>query len=103
MAASPDAPETRDRVLGAIFGCALGDALGLPAEGGEKRILAERYPAGLSLPHRAPVRDFPLNDWTDDTDAAVLIMRAIARSSRTGAGRSTPSRAQDFAERLVAW
>lgn len=87
--------DTRDRVMGAIFGCALGDALGLPAEGGDKRILAERYPDGIALPHRASVRDFPLNDWTDDTDSAVLIIRSIAAEA--------PSPARDFAARLVAW
>lgn len=82
-----------DRVLGAIFGCALGDALGLPAEGGDKATLADRYPGGLSLPHAREVRGFPLNDWTDDTDQTVLIMRAL----------SAPDPAKDFAARLVGW
>lgn len=90
---------SHDRVLGAIFGCALGDALGLPAEGGDKTILAERYPAGLSLPHAKPVRDFPLNDWTDDTDATVLVIRTLAAY---GAG-AVDNPAGDFARRLVDW
>jgi ADP-ribosylglycohydrolase len=88
-----------DRVMGAIFGCALGDALGLPAEGGDKGILAERYPEGLSLPHKTPVRGFPLNDWSDDTDNTVLIMRALAAHRRG----ETTSPASDFAARLVHW
>jgi ADP-ribosylglycohydrolase len=88
-----------DRVLGAIFGCALGDALGLPAEGGDKGILAERYPQGLTLPHTTPVRGFPLNDWSDDTDNTVLIMRTLAAHRRGEAENP----ASDFAARLVDW
>jgi ADP-ribosylglycohydrolase len=88
-----------DRVFGAILGCALGDALGLPAEGGDKAILAERYPGGLSLPHKAPVRGFPLNDWTDDLDNTVLVLRAIAAYQR----RETNNPWTDYAVRLKHW
>ena len=88
-----------DRVFGAIFGCALGDALGLPAEGAEKAILADRYPQGLALPHKTPVRGFPLNDWTDDTDNTVLVMRALGAHARG----ETDFPAGDFAARLVDW
>lgn len=89
-----------DRARGAIFGCALGDALGLPAEGRDKEILAERYPGGLALPHAQPCRDFPLNDWTDDTDLTVLVMRAMARG---GDAAPTHSPARIFARDLVSW
>lgn len=88
-----------DRVHGTIFGCALGDALGMPAEGGDKAILATRYPHGLALPHPSPARGFPLNDWTDDTDSTVLIMRTLAAHQ---SGR-TDNPASDFAVRLVDW
>lgn len=81
-----------DKVKGCIFGCALGDALGLPAEGSEKAILAERYPDGLALPHRVATRGFPLNDWTDDTDQTVLIMRSMGQDA-----------ACNFARRLKRW
>lgn len=80
-----------DKVKGAIFGCVLGDALGLPAEGVTKSILAERYPSGISLPHH-PVRGFPLNDWSDDGDQTVLVMRAL----------SSPDPARTFAKGLKA-
>jgi ADP-ribosylglycohydrolase len=72
----------KDRSSGAVFGAALGDALGLPAEGGDKAILAEQFPSGLDLPHKRPTREFPLNDWTDDTDFTVLVMRAMAQRER---------------------
>jgi ADP-ribosylglycohydrolase len=91
-------PDREDRALGAVFGCALGDALGLPAEGCLKRILAERYPEGIGLPHERPVRDFPLNDWSDDTDHTVLVMRALVASRDEAAD---PGR--DFAVRLAGW
>ena len=86
-----------DRAKGCIFGCALGDALGLPAEGSEKRILAARYPDGIALPHRCKTRGFPLNDWTDDTDQTVLVMRALqAQHHGEAAGPS-------FAKSLKKW
>jgi ADP-ribosylglycohydrolase len=83
-----------DRVKGCIFGCALGDALGLPAEGITKEILAERYPAGITLPHQHATRGFPLNDFSDDTDQTVLIMRALA---------GTDDAAIRFARGLKQW
>jgi len=88
-----------DRILGAIFGCALGDALGLPAEGSTKEILAERYPQGLALPHATPTRGFPLNDVSDDTDQTVLMMRTLAAGYRD----PTLNPATDFAARLRTW
>jgi ADP-ribosylglycohydrolase len=91
-----------DRVKGCIFGCALGDALGLPAEGSEKAILAERYPYGLTLPHRVGTRGFPLNDWTDDTDQTALIMRTLVAVATKGAAPSIDA-ACDFARRLKQW
>ncbi len=88
-----------DRALGAVFGGALGDALGLPAEGCLKSILDVRYPAGLALPHAAPCRGFPLNDWTDDTDHVVLVMRTL----RAHALGQAADPAADFAGRLAGW
>lgn len=88
-----------DRILGVVFGCALGDALGLPAEGGDKEILAQRYPEGMSLPHKTPCRGFPLNDWTDDTDQTVLMMRSLAAHGE----EPSAALARDFAKRLADW
>lgn len=88
-----------DRLRGAIYGCALGDALGLPAEGSTKEILAERYPQGMPYPHAAPCRGFQLNRWSDDTDSTVLVMRTLAASRRDARVHA----AIDFAKRLSDW
>src|SRR5271170_3186547 len=77
---------TIDRIYGTLFGVALGDAYGLPAEGKSIEILDRRYPVSATEPHRMPfpyqeskaLRGFPANDWTDDTDQTVLVMRALA-------------------------
>ncbi len=86
-----------DKVKGCIFGCALGDALGLPAEGGERATLVERYPDGLTLPHRTETRGFLSNDWTDDTDQTVLMMRALTQRGPD----ADPART--FARSLKKW
>lgn len=88
--------ELKDRLLGAIFGCALGDACGLPAEGTDPEILEQR---DLVFPYKNPVRGFPLNDFTDDTDQTVLVMRTFTSHRRSG----VLNPASDFAARLVKW
>jgi ADP-ribosylglycohydrolase len=61
--------------------------------------MTERYPAGLTLPHQTSTRGWKLNDWTDDTDLTVLVMRTL-RAFYSGKTRNP---AADYAERLTKW
>ncbi|KDQ20018.1 hypothetical protein BOTBODRAFT_125553 [Botryobasidium botryosum FD-172 SS1] len=99
-----------DLIRGAMFGCAVGDAIGLHTEfmsrsvslstyGPDPRFALE-YPAPKGFVplwedrHRSK---FPPGGWTDDTDQSILILMSFLRSG----GRSvTP---KDFAKRLRFW
>jgi ADP-ribosylglycohydrolase len=74
----------QDRIIGTIFGSALGDAIGLYTEFLSAELSAKAYPdrtftllpAEKATPFR---RDHHRNfhrpgEWTDDTDHAVLIL-----------------------------
>ncbi|KAE8763609.1 ADP-ribosylglycohydrolase family protein [Georgenia thermotolerans] len=95
------APTTRDRARGALWGLAVGDALGMPAEGLPRALVAQRY--GLIdrfHPGHAEdneiAGDLPAGHVTDDTDQAVIVGRLLV----DGAGRVD---ATELAERLLAW
>lgn len=91
----------RDRIAGTIWGAALGDAFGLPAEGRDKQILAEAFPPGgpgMPFPYTAQVRGFVPNTWSDDTAQTVLVMRAMAECA--GKVDAAP---RAFARKIVAW
>lgn len=99
-----------DRIRGAVFGCAIGDAIGLHTEflsrtasvstyGPSPRFtLAYPPPRGfeplLEDRHRSK---FSRGGWTDDTDQAILILMSFLRSG----GRSVAP--EDFAQRLRFW
>lgn len=51
----------------------LADAVGLPYEG---RYSHEIKDYVGTFPYKTPCRDFPLNDWSDDTDQSVCLWRA---------------------------
>jgi ADP-ribosylglycohydrolase len=67
-------PNTEDRLLGVLLGTALGDALGLPAEGMSARAIARRF---------GRMDRFRLLGSTgfvsDDTEQAALIAQALAQ------------------------
>ena len=97
------APEAlADRVRGAIFGAALGDAAGLAAEFLSGAEVSDFYGPGWDFRPGAEV--FPdehrmmwcPGDWTDDTDQQLLLLQSLLQS----AGQADPC---DFAARLVAW
>ncbi|KAF9767325.1 hypothetical protein IL306_000115 [Fusarium sp. DS 682] len=97
----------QDRIIGTIFGSALGDAIGLYTEFLSADISAKAYPdrkftilpAEKATPFR---RDHHRNfhrpgEWTDDTDHAVLILLSFLHSD----GKKLDP--QDFASRLSVW
>lgn len=91
---------TRDRALGAFYGLALGDALGMPTQVMSRRDVVRAYgtltgfaPAGPGNPVSAGM---PAGSVTDDTDQAVIVGRLLLE----GAGHIDPLR---FAHELLAW
>ncbi len=75
-----------DRIRGVIYGQAIGDALGLGAEGLLKSQVSEYYPSGLQR-YSQIVRDrhrscWVCGDWTDDTDMMLCILDSLLEYDR---------------------
>jgi ADP-ribosylglycohydrolase len=89
------------RARGALYGLAIGDALGMPTESLPREAIVARYggliggfepaPAGHPLAARLPA-----GTVTDDTEQAVLVGRLLVESG----GDIDPA---EFARRLSAW
>lgn len=89
-----------DRALGAFYGLALGDALGMPTQSLSRAQIKTRFgtvttllAAGADQPI-AP--NMPAGSITDDTEQAVLVAQLLIESR----GRIEPS---DLAQRLIDW
>lgn len=91
---------TRDRALGAFYGLALGDALGMPTQSMSRAEIACRYGPIAAL--RDAVADQPIapgmpaGSITDDTEQAMLLGQLLIR----GGGRVEP---EVFAKALLDW
>ncbi|GAA3727879.1 ADP-ribosylglycohydrolase family protein [Streptomyces tremellae] len=91
---------TLDRALGAYYGLALGDALGMPTQLMSRRDVVRAYgtltgfaPAGPDNPVSAGM---PAGSVTDDTDQAVIVGRLLVE----GGGHIDPTR---LARTLLDW
>eukprot|EP01127_Copromyxa_protea_P009467 TRINITY_DN2241_c0_g1_i5.p1 TRINITY_DN2241_c0_g1~~TRINITY_DN2241_c0_g1_i5.p1 ORF type:complete len:255 (+),score=40.55 TRINITY_DN2241_c0_g1_i5:899-1663(+) len=88
-----------DKILGCIFGNALGDAMGLATEFMTKETAAYFYELPLSFKnfiqdeHRSR---WIYGDWTDDTDQMILILDSIIENN----GKIDHL---DFAQKLKKW
>lgn len=71
----------KDRMLGCLYGQAVGDALGLGTEFLNKSEVQKYYPNGLSryedIIQDAHRRRWPKGEWTDDTDMMLCILSAF--------------------------
>lgn len=72
--------KTKDKALGALFGQAVGDALGMGAEFMSKEKVQEVYPSGLR--HYSDIRNnaiggFQPGDYTDDTEMMEQIVYSL--------------------------
>ncbi|MFD9190201.1 ADP-ribosylglycohydrolase family protein [Streptomyces phaeochromogenes] len=99
MTSTPD-PVLLDRALGAFYGLALGDALGMPTQVMSRADVVRVYgtlsgfePARSDNPVSAGM---PAGSVTDDTDQAVIVARLLVE----GDGHVDPRR---FAEELLSW
>lgn len=74
-----------DKIKGVLYGCAVGDALGLGAEYLSKISIADLYPWKLrhysDIAHRRPhskhLQKFKAGEWTDDTEQMLLVMDSL--------------------------
>lgn len=91
---------TRDRALGALYGLAIGDALGMPTQSLSRADIALRYGVVDRLLPGAPDQpiapDMPAGTITDDTEQALLLARLLVE----GDGSVDP---HAFAEALQSW
>lgn len=93
-------PDLLDRALGAFYGLALGDALGMPTQVMSREDVVRVYG---TLTGFEPARDdnpvsagMPAGAVTDDTDQAVIVGRLLVESG----GHVDPLR---FADELLSW
>jgi len=91
----------RSRALGALYGLAIGDALGMPTQGLSRAAIVARY--GLLLdgfepgpPGHPIAAGLPAGTITDDTEQAVLLARLIVKDG----GAPDPG---ELASQLLAW
>lgn len=84
-------PHLLDRALGALYGLALGDALGMPTQVMSREDVVRVYGSITGFEpaqHDNPVSaGMPAGSVTDDTDQAVIVGRLLVE----GAGTSTRS------------
>ena len=93
--------QARDRARGALYGLAIGDALGMPAEMLSRAEVVARWGPLLAgfeaAPPGHPIADgMPAGSVTDDTEQAVLLGRLLV----SGQGTIEPD---EFASALVRW
>ena len=87
-----------DRLKGAIYGQAIGDALGLGTEFMTDEDMAWKYPNGIT--HYSDIyqdrhrKRWKIGDWTDDTDMMLCIARAVIQDQ----GVNLTSIARNFKE-----
>lgn len=71
----------KDKMLGCLYGQAIGDALGLGSEFMSKAEVSENYPGGLrrynQIVQDAHRQRWPIGAWTDDTDMMLCILSAF--------------------------
>jgi ADP-ribosylglycohydrolase len=92
--------QTLDRALGALYGVALGDAMGMPTEGRSREAIRNGF-GWLDRFQPGPDREFvpgglPAGAVTDDTQQTVLVAEGILEAH----GRVEPG---ILARRIVAW
>jgi ADP-ribosylglycohydrolase len=91
----------RSRAFGALYGLAIGDALGMPTQSRSRADIVARYGTLLSgfepgPPDHPLAAGLPAGTVTDDTEQAVLLARLIVK------GGGTPDPAE-LASQLLAW
>ncbi|MDN5352663.1 MAG: hypothetical protein PWQ12_1584 [Clostridiales bacterium] len=89
------------RIKGALIGCALGDAMGMPTEMWTRDKIKERYPQGVKTFLPTAEDDFfgrkmPAGSVTDDTANVVMILNSIVENDGT-------LNAKGYIDALIYW
>jgi len=88
------------RALGAFYGLALGDALGMPTQSLSREQILQRFGTIHTLEDAGPdqpiAANMPRGSITDDTEQAILVGQLLVR----GHGRIAP---QELAQSLIDW
>lgn len=97
--AGPEKTEFEDKVTGAIFGQAIGDAFGLGTEFLNREQIREYYPNGLTNYNQFVLDDhrrhWKPGEWTDDTDQMLCILDSILANGKI--------EILDIARRIHSW
>jgi ADP-ribosylglycohydrolase len=96
-----DRRDRRDRAAGALYGLAVGDALGMPTESLPRHEIVARYGPLLAefqpgAPDQPLAPGLPAGTVTDDTEQALLLAHLII-------GGKGEVDEEDFARQLLAW
>jgi len=67
-------PIKYNNIVGLIYGCAIGDCLGVQVEGMSEEDIIKYFPTGIKDMPRQSIRGIAAGDWTDDTDQLILLM-----------------------------
>src|SRR5215468_10710828 len=97
----PQVDEVWSRALGALYGLAIGDALGMPTQSLSRAEIEARYGGLVTTfwpgpPDHPLAAGLPAGTVTDDTEQAVLLARLVIE----GDGETDPG---ELAVRLLAW
>jgi len=97
----PQVDEVWSRALGALYGLAIGDALGMPTQSLSRAEIEARYGGLVTTfwpgpPDHPLAAGLPAGTVTDDTEQAVLLARLVIE----GDGETDPG---ELAGRLLAW
>lgn len=90
-----------DKILGALYGQAIGDAMGMPPELWSRAKLQREYPLGITdfldgNPANEISYNYEKGQFTDDTAQALIILDSLIENDY----RIVP---KDIAQRLTAW
>lgn len=89
-----------NRALGAFYGLALGDALGMPTQSLNRETIKTRFGTITDLQDAGPLQpiaaNMPKGSITDDTEQAILVGELLVE----GKGRIEPA---ILAQRLIEW
>lgn len=99
---------TRDRVLGTLYGQAIGDAMGMPSELWPIETLHQVFPGGITTflagPSSNPVaKNYVRGEYTDDTGQALALLDALRENSWQPDQRHLVDHVLDWADAAGAW
>lgn len=95
----------RDRALGALYGLAIGDALGMPTQSLSRAEIARRYGRVDTLLDGAPDQPIapkmPAGSVTDDTEQALLVARLLIEGNGTIAPLTLAGVLEDWEQDMI--